>query len=470
MAAVWHRLALFPLLPSQWRSSSLICRLMNLFAQWRTSSWLLQWSEPLGALLLSLVFIFAPFVSTTLIGLLLIAIIGYWLLLIVSDPQQEKITLVHFLILTYWLIAGVSVILSPVKMAALSGWIKFTLYLGSYVLASKIMQSPRLLNRLITIILFVALVVSIYGIRQEFYGVEQLATWNDPTSELAGNTRVYSYLGNPNLLAAYLLPAIALSGAAVLVWQGLLPKALAITMLLFNSACLYFTDSRGGWIAMVALAGSFTFLLYLWWRPYLSPFWRQWLLPLVLGTCTALGIIAFITVEPLRLRIMSIFAGREDSSNNFRMNVWSAVIEMIKARPLIGIGPGNEAFNQIYPLFMRPKYSALSAYSVFLETAVETGLIGLSVFLGFILTAIAQGMVLIHRLREKNRIQGIWVIAAIAGMIGLLTHGLVDTVWYRPQISTLWWFLVAIITSQISALGQRKDLKLDAKVRQKVVS
>jgi putative inorganic carbon (HCO3(-)) transporter len=443
---------------------------MDLFAQWRTNSWLLQWSDPLGALLLSLVFIFAPFVSTTLIGLLLIAIVGYWVLLVVSDPKPEKITLVHFLILTYWLIAAVSVILSPVKMAALSGWIKFTLYLGSFVLASKVMQSPRLLNRLITIVLLVALVVSIYGIRQEFYGVEQLATWNDPTSELAGNTRVYSYLGNPNLLAAYLLPAIALSGAAVIVWQGLLPKALAVTMLLFNSACLYFTDSRGGWIAIVALAGSFAFLLYLWWGPYLSPFWRQWLLPLVIGTFTALGIVAFFTVEPLQLRIMSIFAGREDSSNNFRMNVWSAVIEMIKARPLIGIGPGNEAFNQIYPLFMRPKYPALSAYSVFLETAVETGLIGLSVFLGFVLSAIAQGITLMRRLQEQNKIQGVWVIAAIAGMIGLLTHGLVDTVWYRPQISTLWWFLVAIITSQISAYGQRKDLKQDAKVRQEILS
>lgn len=454
MAAIWNQLAFVSLFPSQWRNSSLICRFMGLFPQWRTNSWLLQWSEPLGALLLSIVFIFAPFVSTSLIGLLLVAVVGYWGLLIISEPDSQKITLVHFLLLIYWVIAAIAVILSPVKMAALAGWIKFTLYLGSFVLASKVMQSPRLLNRLITVVLFMALVVSIYGIRQEFYGVEQLATWNDPTSDMAGDTRVYSYLGNPNLLAAYLLPAIALSGAAVLVWQGLLPKALAITMLLFNTACLYFTDSRGGWLGMVTLTIAFAFLLYVWWLPYLSPFWQKSLLPLVLGTFGVLAVVAFLTVEPLQMRVMSIFAGRKDSSNNFRMNVWSAVIEMIKARPIIGIGPGNEAFNQIYPLFMRPKYTALSAYSVFLETAVETGLIGLSVFLGFILTTITQGVVLIRRLRQQNLKQGIWVIAAIAGMIGLLTHGLFDTVWYRPQVSTLWWFLVAIIASQISAQGR----------------
>ena len=32
-------------------------------------------------------------------------------------------------------------------------------------------------------------------------------------------------------------------------------------------------------------------------------------------------------------------------------------------------------------------------------------------------------------------------------MGGLMGHGLVDTVWYRPQINTLWWLMVAIIAS-----------------------
>ncbi len=455
MAFILDPLALSNLIPSQWRKSSLIFRLFNLFREWRQGSWLLQWSEPIGALLLSLVFLLGPFVSTGLIGAILVAMTGYWVLLTVSEQEKGNINLIQVLILLYWLIAGLSVILSPVKMAALVGWVKFTLYLGLFVLASRILQSPPLFNRIIFFVLMVALVVSIYGIRQEFYGVEQLATWNDPTSELAGDTRVYSYLGNPNLLAAYLLPPIALSGAAVLVWQGLLPKALASTMLLFNSACLYFTDSRGGWMGMVVLIFAFAFLLYLWWLPYLSPFWQKWLLPLAGGTFTLLGIAAFVAVEPLRLRIMSIFAGRQDSSNNFRMNVWASVIDMIKARPLTGIGPGNTAFNAVYPLFMRPKYSALSAYSVYLETAVETGLIGLSVFLGFILTAITQGIQKMILLRNENHRQGLWIIAAIAGMMGLLTHGLVDTVWYRPQVNNLWWLLVAIIVSQINRTSVR---------------
>lgn len=75
-----------------------------------------------------------------------------------------------------------------------------------------------------------SLVVSIYGVRQKFFGAAQLATWVDPESPLSKNTRVYSYLGNPNLLAGYLLPAVILSFVAVFAWRGWLRKGLAITM------------------------------------------------------------------------------------------------------------------------------------------------------------------------------------------------------------------------------------------------
>ena len=118
-----------------------------------------------------------------------------------------------------------------------------------FALSAQILRSPKLCNWIITSFLLTALMVSAYGIRQEFFGVQQLATWNDPSSALANDTRVYSYLGNPNLLGGYLLPAIALSVAAVFIWQGWIQKTLAVIMVGCNSACLYFTDSRGAWLA-----------------------------------------------------------------------------------------------------------------------------------------------------------------------------------------------------------------------------
>lgn len=431
---------------TRWQGASYLYRLVGGLHAWRQSSLLLQWADLLGAAIVSVVLVLAPFVSTALIGVLLVTGALYWGLLTLSDERAiAAVTPVHLLVLLYWGVATVATAFSPVKEAAFAGWVKLTLYLVWFALVARVLRSPRLRNCAITLLLLTSVVVSIYGVRQEIFGAEQLATWNDPESELAESTRAYSYLGNPNLLAGYLLSAIALGLSAVFVWQTWPQKALAATILGVNSTCLYFTDSRGGWIGMLALLLVYFLLLRLWWNDKLPRFWRKWLLPLVFGGLAGFLVVAVLAVEPLRLRVMSIFAGREDSSNNFRLNVWAAVLDMIRDRPLIGIGPGNNAFNLIYPLYQRPNYNALSAYSIYLEVAVETGFIGLGGFLWLLVVMFRQGLHQLSRLRLADNRQGFWVIGAMAGAAGMLAHGLVDTVWYRPQISTLWWLLVALI-------------------------
>jgi putative inorganic carbon (HCO3(-)) transporter len=446
--SVWQQLTLTYLSPYQWRNGSLIYRLSGCLRNWRQGSWLMQWGEPLGAVLISLVFGFAPFVGTALIGVLLIACAGFWVLLtLCDDPSETAFTPIHLLVLLYWGIAVAATALSPVKAAALSGLIKLTLYLILFFLMARILRSPRIRSIFITFYLHIVLIVSIYGLRQWFFGVEASATWVDPTSAQADLIRVFSFLGNPNLLAGYLLPACAFSVAAMFVWQGWLPKALGLTMTVVNSACLVLTFSRGGWIGFVALMFTLAVLLLYWLSINFSPFWRQWAVPIGIGSLAAFLILAVITVPALRLRVASIFVGREDSSNNFRMNVWAAVLEMIQDRPILGIGPGNNAFNKIYPLYMRPRYSALSAYSVILEIAVETGIMGLTCFLWLLVVTLHQGWLQLQRLRELRNTQGFWLIAAIATIIGMLAHGSVDTVWYRPQVNTLWWLMMAIVAS-----------------------
>ncbi|MBD1870079.1 putative bicarbonate transporter, IctB family [Cyanobacteria bacterium FACHB-471] len=444
---VWQQITLTNLSPAHWGDASYAHRLVGLLREWRRSSWLMQQADLIGTLLAIAVFAFAPFVSTTLIGVLLIACAGFWVLLTLSDESGTGLTPIHLLVLLYWGIAVIATAISPVRTDALSGLVKLTLYLLLFVLLAKVLRSPRLRSLLITGYLLTALVVSVGGIRQWFFGAAALATWVDAESTLAGTTRVYSYLGNPNLLAAYLLPASMLSAAAVFAWKGWLPKALAVVMALVNSACLVLTFSRGGWIGFVIAGFVLMILLVYWYSVYLPRVWRPWAIPIVLGVSTAFVIVSVFSVPQLRDRFLSIFAGREDSSNNFRLNVWAAVQNMIRDRPILGIGPGNEAFNRVYPRYQRAGYTALSAYSVFLEIAVETGFIGLSCFIWLLLVTLNQGWLQLRRLRKFNSREGFWLMAAIATLCGMLAHGLVDTVWYRPQVSTLWWLMVALIAS-----------------------
>jgi putative inorganic carbon (hco3(-)) transporter len=449
MNSTWQNLTLAHLSAQQWMQSSYLRYLIGSLRRWRQGSWLMQWAEPLGGLLAMVVFAVAPFASTTLIGVLLMACAAYWLLLTLTDDAEPGtgLTPIHLIVLLYWGIAVIATAQSPVRAAALEGLSKLSLYMLLFALMARVLRSPRIRSTLLTVYLLVALLVGVVGLRQWFFGADALATWVDPESTLAGTTRVYSFLGNPNLLAGYLLPAVIFSAAAFFAWSHWLPKLLAATMWAINALCLVLTFSRGGWIGFVLANFCLLILLVQWFSRHLPHFWRRWALPIVLGVSVAVVVLAVVAVEPLRDRVLSMFSGREDSSNNFRINVWMAVIEMIKDRPILGIGPGNDAFNRVYPQYQQTGFTALSAYSIFLEVAVETGFIGLSCFLWLLLVTFNQVWIQLQCLRQVGDRNGFWLMAAGATMIGMLGHGAVDTVWYRPQVSTLWWLMIALVAS-----------------------
>lgn len=449
MNAAWQRLTLAQFAAPQWTRSSLMWRLKGLLKQWRQSSALLAWGNEIAVALLSLVFIIAPFVPNELTGMMIAACAAFWVLLTLSDEvlNPYKISPVHLVLGLFWIVTIAATALSPVKLAAASGLVKLTLYLFVFLIGERVLRSQRWRTLVIAIYLLTALVVTVEGWRQQIYGVDALATWNDPESTYAEALRVFSFLGNPNLLGAYLLPTIPLGICSLFVWKHWGPKLLAAVMLFMNGACIYWTGSRGAWIGL-AVALFMTLLLVLYWLlPRLPQFWRIWAFPIVFGGLAALAIIGFVGVEPLRDRIMSIFAGRADSSNNYRINVWASVRKMIRAYPVLGIGPGNTAFNAIYPLYQLPGYSALSAYSIYLELLVEVGIIGFTCFLWFLLVLLNRGWIALQQLRDRPSQDVFWLIAALATIVGMLAHGAVDTVWYRPEIATLWWFMVALVTS-----------------------
>ncbi|MTJ10238.1 IctB family putative bicarbonate transporter [Anabaena sp. UHCC 0204] len=463
MNLVWERLTLSSLPLKEYLSSSYLHRfLVGILRPWRQTSILMQWGDVIAVGLLSLIYGLAPFVSSVLIGLLLAACVGFWILLTLSDEATPanvaSVTPIHLLVLLYWGIAVIATALSPVPKAALSDLRTLTLYLLLFALCARVLRVHRFRSWLITLYLHISLIVSVYGLRQWFFGAKALATWVDPESPLAKTTRVYSYLGNPNLLAGYLLPAVVLSLVAIVAWQGWIKKGLALTMFIVNTASLVLTFSRGGWIALLVGLFSVAVLLIYWWSIEMPPFWRTWSLPILIGSVIGILVMGVIFVEPFRLRIVSIFAGRQDSSNNFRKNVWDAVFEMIRDRPIIGIGPGHSSFNNVYPQYQRPRYTALSAYSIFLETIVETGFLGFTCFIWLLVVAFNTGYMQLRRLRNTRNREGFWLIGAIATMLGMLAHGLVDTVWYRPEVNTLWWLMMALVASYWQPLNNKNHV------------
>ena len=332
---------------------------------------------------------------------------------------------------------------SPVPVAAVKGLLKLLSYLGVYALLCRLlMTSSRWWNRLLAALLSGGLLSSVLALRQLYASTEELARWADPGSMSTGTIRIYGPLGNPNLLAGYLLPLIPLAVIALLRWQGLGQKIFAGVTGVLSAAAVVFTYSRGGWLGLLAALAVLVLLLLLRGTAHWPPLWRR-LVPLgVLFLGGLLVVIAATQLEPIRTRVVSLVAGRGDSSNNFRINVWLAALEMVQDRPWIGIGPGNTAFNSIYPLYQQPKFNALSAYSVPLELLVEMGIPGLLACCGLMVSSIRSGLSL-------DGTSGLIAIGSLAAMTGLLTQGITDTIFFRPEVQLVGWFCLASLASRV---------------------
>ena len=380
------------------------------------------------------------------LSLVIAAVALLWLLWSLCSPPEEIGAISGWLLL----ILGIAVLttgFSPVPMAAAKGLLKLLSYLSVYALIRKLLAAnASWWDHLLAGLLSGGLLSSVLALRQLYASTEELARWADPNSISTGTIRIYGPLGNPNLLAGYLLPLLPLAAVALLRWTGIGSRLFAGTTLVLGVSATVWTYSRGGWLGMLAGLATLMLLLILRSTRHWPPIWRR-LLPLaVLVLAAALLAVAATKLEPIRTRVASLLAGRGDSSNNFRINVWLAAIDMIQDRPWLGIGPGNAAFNSIYPLYQQPKFNALSAYSVPLELLVEMGLPGLIAALGLLWSTLRSGL---QGLTLPPPAAGA-ALASLAAIAGLLTQGITDTIFFRPEVQLIGWFCLATLAAQPS--------------------
>jgi putative inorganic carbon (HCO3(-)) transporter len=355
-----------------------------------------------------------------------------------------------------WLLVmlGVAVLatgFSPVPMAAFKGLLKLTSYLGVYALMRELLAcAPQWWNRIVAALLAGELVSAVLAIRQLYGDTSELARWADPNSVADGTIRVYGPLENPNLLAGYLIPILPIALVALLRWRSWPQRLFAAASLLIGAAALFLSYSRGGWLGMLAALGAVVLLLVLRQTRHWPTLWRRLFPLLLISAAVAVLVVAVTQIEPLRIRVMSLVAGRQDSSNNFRINVWLAAIEMIQDRPWLGIGPGNSAFNLIYPLYQQPKFNALSAYSVPLELLVEGGIPNLMAGLGLLAASIRAGWA---QLKGESS-WALPALAALAAIAGLCVQGATDTIFFRPEVQLTGWFCLATLSVSRSSASR----------------
>ena len=124
---------------------------------------------------------------------------------------------------------------------------------------------------------------------------------------------------------------------------------------------------------------------------------------------------------------------------------------MFKDNWILGIGVGNQNFREIYGLYMKTGFDALSAYNIYLEIAVESGIFALIAFVGFLITLVKNAINFILKSNDTKAV--IIVSSSIISIVAVCIHGMVDTVFFRPQIQFVFWTMVAVARTLIFTKG-----------------
>ena len=350
--------------------------------------------------------------------------------LLTKKGEKFELNWADKLLLLYFIFIVISVAGSTLLYLSLKGFFKTLTYLGFYVSLLHFFKDNK--DKIKYIFYAYALCVSfetIIAFLQNFASVDEISGWQD-TSRLNPEevmTRVYGTLKpyNPNLFGGYMLACIP----ALIT----LPKKWGVPILIFAAIALILTGCRGSYIGFFFQLLLLAIVLYKFFEPKFKKIFAT-----VVAGATAIIFCFMMSISALRARIFSIFAMRSDSSNSFRFNVYHSCIDMFKDNWLLGIGVGNQNFREIYGLYMKTGFDALSAYNIYLETAVESGIFALLAFLSFV------GFIIKYAISNlKNK----YVLAALVSIVGILLHGFVDTVFFRPQIQFTFWIMIAIIRS-----------------------
>ncbi len=407
------------------------------------------------------------FCSTDTIGFLsLIVIFLTAIKLFVQKDKIAKTNALDICLLIYFMFVIISLAGSTLFYLSLKGFLKTCTYLGFYLAMVHFLNSNR--NKIITVLLTIAGLVSfesIYAIFQNTIPTNTNLTWQD-VSYLRPEevmTRVYGTLQpyNPNLLAGFLIVCIPVIYGICAYCLSKKHYKSGIISLILSAICSWAvicTGCRGAYLALLAiLFGIILISAKFLWQNYKKIYLS------VLGAICSLSAIAILSLQSVRMRFLSIFIMRQDSSNSFRFNVYQSSLQMFADNWLLGIGCGNQNFREIYGLYMKTGFDALSCYNIFLETAVESGIFALIAFIGFLYILFAKSINFIKN--SENIYDVILISAAILSILGVMVHGLVDTVFFRPQIQIIFWIMCAVLRVTLFEEEKQQQISFTANTK-----
>lgn len=392
-------------------------------------------------------------ITPTFLDVALGAVVGVWVLQLVSGKQRTIVTapvtvplLVFIIIAVFGFIFGLSH--GPLTPNLLRHFAELLLSLGFVLVTVDYATTTRRLARLVQVLLLASAAAALLGIvlwvlpddtanialnalqRLGYPGgwVIRYIEENPALAERAIGTSV-----DPNSFGGLLLLAGALAGPQLVARRPLFRRwiVVAITGLIFLALILTF--SRGAMVGLVAGLGFVALARY------------RRLLPHLLG----IGVL-FLLLPVTQGYVARFVAGLrgEDLATQMRFGEYIDAITLILRYPAFGVGFAGSPDIDVY----------LGVANVYLTIAQEMGFLGLAAFVALIGTVFGYAFFNRHDVRTDPKLDSLW-LGLHAALVGGLVAGVFDHYLFNINFHhavTLFWMLVGMATAA-TRLGTRLE-------------
>ncbi|MCH5186157.1 MAG: O-antigen ligase family protein, partial [Oscillospiraceae bacterium] len=252
--------------------------------------------------------------------------------------------------------------------------------------------------------------------------------WIDENMFEDATMRVYSTLGNPNVLGEYLLLVLPMAAAYVCAHKkNEFAKWVYASVFICLFVCLILTQSRGCWLGFMFEAVIFVTF-------YNGRLWG--LLPLLLL------ILPLAVPQTVVNRLMSI-GDMDDSSTSYRVFIWMGTLALLRDFWVGGIGMGEAAFNSVYPFYSYNAIIAPHSHNLYLQLITESGIAALIVFV-IVMLAYIKNMMTAYSEQKRDKPRSAAALAFISGVMGFLLQSMTDYTFYNYRVMAVFFMYIAM--------------------------